>query len=67
MQTTKLKSRIVEAGYTQRTLADELGMSANSLGRKINGKAIFNTEEVIRICDKLGIVEDAEKAFIFLH
>lgn len=66
MTCNKLKGKIVEAGYTQRTLAVELGMSKNTLNAKVNGKKPFNTIEIERICDKLGIDSGAEKAEIFL-
>lgn len=65
MAVNKLKGKIVEAGYSQRSLALELGMSKNTLNSKVNGKIPFNTVEIERICDKLGIHDVAEKASIF--
>lgn len=62
----KLKGKIAEAGYSQRSLAMELGMSKNTLNSKINGKVPFNTDEIERICEKLNIHDNAEKAAIFL-
>jgi transcriptional regulator with XRE-family HTH domain len=66
MASNKLKGKIVEAGYSQRSLASELGMSKNTLNSKVNGKIPFNTNEIERICEKLGIHDGAEKAAIFL-
>lgn len=66
MSSNKLKGRIVEAGYSQRSLAREIGMSKNTLNSKVNGKTPFNTVEIELICAKLGIVDPAEKAIIFL-
>lgn len=66
MSTNKLKGRIVEAGYSQRSLAQEIGMSKNTLNSKVNGKTPFNTVEIELICSKLGIVDPVEKAVIFL-
>ena len=66
MEMKKLKGKIVEAGYSQRSLALEIGMSKNTLNSKVNGKIPFNTVEIERICDKLGIYDGAEKASIFL-
>lgn len=66
MSANKLKGKIVEAGYTQRSLAKELGMSKNTLNSKINGKIPFNVIEIERICEKLGIRDSVEKANIFL-
>lgn len=67
MNTNKLKGKIAESGYSQRSLATELGMSKNTLNSKVNGKIPFNTKEVEKICDKLGILDGAEKAAIFLE
>lgn len=66
MSSNKLKGKIVEAGYSQRSLAKELGMSKNTLNSKVNGKIPFNTVEIQQICDKLGIRDGSEKASIFL-
>lgn len=66
MQTNKLKGKIAEAGYTQRTLAAAMGMSKNTLSSKINGKSQFNSREIERICDLLAILSLEEKALIFL-
>lgn len=66
MVTNKLKGKIVEAGYSQRSLALELGISKNTLNAKINGKLPFNTVEIEKICEKLGIHDCVEKASIFL-
>lgn len=67
MVTNKLKGKIVEKGYTQRSLAAALGMSKNTLNAKINGRVPFNTVEIERICKKLDIQSGSEKAEIFLQ
>ena len=46
MAVNKLKGKIAEAGYSQRSLAAELGMSKNTLNSKVNGKIPFNTDEI---------------------
>lgn len=66
MRSNVLKGKIVEAGYTQRSLAKEMNMSKNTLNSKVNGKIAFDTDEVELICDILHIVEPVEKAYIFL-
>ena len=66
VDTNKLKARLALAGYTQEQLAKEAGMSVNSLNCKINGRAVFNCDEVDAICKVLGVKELAEKAEIFL-
>lgn len=65
MLTSKLKGKIAEAGYSQRSLAAELGISKNTLNSKVNGKTPFNTVEIERICEKLNIRDATEKALIF--
>jgi transcriptional regulator with XRE-family HTH domain len=66
MNVNKLKGRMVEAGYTQRTLAIAAKMSENTLSSKLNERRPFNTDEVLVICDLLHITDPAEKAQIFL-
>ncbi|MDD7260258.1 MAG: helix-turn-helix transcriptional regulator [Candidatus Faecousia sp.] len=66
MSTNKLKGKIAEAGFSQRSLANALGMSKNTLNSKVNGKTPFNTVEIQQICEKLGITDLSEKASIFL-
>ena len=62
----RLKGKIAERGLTQRALSNYIGISENSLSGKISGKAPFNTNEILAICDVLKITDDAEKAQIFL-
>ncbi len=67
INTLKLRAAIIEAGYTQQTLAEKLKMSPNTLSFKITGKSNFDIEEATRICDLLGIKDGAQKAAIFLQ
>ena len=62
----RLKSVMVGAGYTQTKMAEELGMSLNSLCSKINNRSEFTIDEVIKICQILSITDDKEKVYIFL-
>lgn len=67
----KLKSRIVLAGHTQRTLVAELRekgfpMTENTLSAKMNGRSQFYVEDAQAICEILGIESSEEKAAIFL-
>lgn len=63
----RLKAIILEKGYTQRTLAERLGINKNTLNSKINGNSQFNIDEVDQICKILGINSAEEKCSIFLH
>lgn len=66
MVMNKLKGKIAEAGYSQKQVAALIGINANSLGAKINGRRAFDTEEVKRLCKVLGIEDPREKCEIFL-
>lgn len=57
MNAKLLKSKIVAAGKTQEEVASIIGMSSNSLSRKINGKREFKLSEVINICNVLNITD----------
>lgn len=71
MQTNALKGKIAAAGYSQNSLAAAMcaagtKISKNTLSKKVNGQAPFDTDEVICLCDLLSITDNNEKAFIFL-
>lgn len=61
-----LRSAIVKKGYTQEKLAEIIGMSANTLSSRITGASSFNVDEIDKICEVLDIVDNNEKAAIFL-
>lgn len=42
----KLLGRIKECGFTQQEVADKMGISANSLNRKLLGKHDFKSAEI---------------------
>lgn len=67
MSDNKLKGKIAEKGYSQRRLADALGVSKNTLNAKVNKRIPFNTVEIAKICEVLDIHDAAEKAAIFLQ
>lgn len=66
MQANILRARMVEQGYTQRSLAKEINMSENSLSSKLLGKSAFDINEAIAICDVLNIDDSKDRASIFL-
>ena len=68
---TRLKSHMILAGHTQKTLVAELrrkgfSMTENTFSAKMNGKSPFYVEDALAICEILGIVTPEEKANIFL-
>ena len=50
-----LKAKIVEKGESQKSVAMAIGISENSLSRKIAGKREFRLSEVLKLCDFLKI------------
>lgn len=67
----KLKARMVLAGYTQKSLVEEMvkrgiKTTENTLSAKMNGKSQFDCEDADVICDVLNIVIPADRAEIFL-
>ena len=57
-----LKSSMVKAGYTQKELAKSLGISEQTLTRKLK-KRVFGTDEAAKIVELLSI--DDPKAVFF--
>lgn len=55
MNTNILKGRMVEKGFTQEKLAEAVGISTNSMSRKLLGERQFRLGEVVRICEVLEI------------
>jgi hypothetical protein len=51
----ELKRKIKEEGYTYAELAVEIGMGANTLSDKLNGKSTFTIDEVQLIVEILDI------------
>lgn len=64
MNANKLRAKIKEKGLTQEKVAKIIGISENSLSRKLNGKKDFRLGEVILLCQALQI-DNVEE--IFLH
>ena len=67
----KLKSRMVLAGHTQKTLVAELRakgfpMTENTFSAKMNGRSQFYVEDATAICEILGIESSEDRADIFL-
>lgn len=67
MDSLKLKGRLVAAGLTYTDVAKAMNLSKNTICRKINGQTAFTTDEVIKLCDLLLILDNGEKCDIFLR
>lgn len=61
---SKLLGRIKEYGFTQESIAPEIGMSVSTLSFKLNNKAFFTQREIRKFCDLLEI-ETAEIGLYF--
>ena len=67
----RLRSRMVLMGYTQKTLVAEMTArgvktSENTFSAKMNGRSQFDCDDADVICEILEVVEEAERAKIFL-
>lgn len=51
----KLLGRMKEKRFTQDELADKIGISATSMNLSLNNKRDFKQEEILSVCDCLGI------------
>ncbi|HBH1568601.1 TPA: helix-turn-helix transcriptional regulator, partial [Clostridioides difficile] len=57
MNISKLKGKMVEKKYTQKKLAEELGMTVQALNAKLNNRSQFKIEEAVKISNILQIEE----------
>lgn len=60
MNANLLKAKMKEKGVTQAEVANMIGISPNSLSRKLLGKRDFRLSEVLMLCDVLNIENAAE-------
>ena len=63
--TNKLMGRIVEKGYTVTSFADKVGISRQSLGKKLNGARDFTVSEIFGICEILSITRSEIGDYFF--
>lgn len=62
---SKLLGRIKECGFTQETLAKEVGISKGTMSLKLNNKANFGQVEIFAICVALKIPTHEIGAYFF--
>jgi hypothetical protein len=55
MDYSKLKGRIIEKYGTRTAFADAIGLTMESLSRRLNNGANFKADEYIKACDLLDI------------
>ena len=62
----KLRGRIIEKFDTQQAFAEHIGVSMQTVSRKMNGQAGFSQEDIINWCEALDInLKDAGLYFIY--
>ena len=64
---TKLRGRIVEKGYTLSKFAEAINLSRVSLRKKMNGESEFKASELERICDTLEIPPSQIDSYFFTN
>ncbi len=62
----KIKGKMTEKGFTQRELAEILGISIQSLNKKLNGKVEFVISEATKLIEVLDI-NDPENIFFNIN
>ncbi len=60
-----LNKVIEEKGVTKTHIANKMGISRNSLYKKLQGESLFNQYEIKVICEVLNITSTREKDAIF--
>lgn len=61
----KLLGRMTEKGFTQKTMAKELGITENSFTNKLKGRSNFTQLEIVSMSEKLGISNSQIGAYFF--
>ena len=58
MDINKLKGKIREKGMTYKILAQKIGIGLTSMNYKINGKNLFNQEEMKKLKEALRLTDN---------
>lgn len=66
MKGNLLRAEIAAHGMSLREVAEKASISRSSLSAKINGQRSFDTDEVVRLCEVLGITDNEKRVQIFL-
>lgn len=62
---SRLLGRIKECGFTQKTLAEHIGITEGSMCLKLNNKSNFKHCEMLSICDALGVDTASVGSYFF--
>ncbi len=61
--TSLLRARIIEKGFTQEQIAAKLGISYQAFSYKINNKNEFKVSEIQKLCELLSITNKDDYFF----
>lgn len=64
---SKLLGKIREKGFTQVSLAKELGVSETTLNFSLVNKRAFKQDEILKLCDILEIPLQSLDDYFFCH
>lgn len=64
---SKLVGRIKECGYSQKRLAEAVGMCEASLNLKLKNRTNFRQDEIVKISTALGIPLAECDQYFFAH
>lgn len=62
---SKLLGLMTEKNYTQKKLCKVIDMSENTFTNKIKGRSNFASDEIVKICNVLGISTKSVGAYFF--
>ena len=62
---SKLLGRIKECGFTQKSLAEAVGISSSTLSAKLNNKNVFTATEIADICRLLDVSKHEVGEYFF--
>lgn len=64
---SKLLGKMKEKGFTQKSLAKQLGISETSLNFSLGNKRMFKQDEILNICSILDIPIKLVDDYFFCH
>ena len=67
LNTNLLKSEFIKNGFTQKKVAGKIGISENSLSRKLAGKRDFTLTEVNKLISLLNLSDEKNIHDIFFE
>ena len=63
----KLKGKIAEEDFSRIALCKEIGISSTTLSDKLQNKSYFTQEQILSICNVLGIEQKEIPEYFFKY